>query len=90
MFSASVNILVTKEVVDEVEVEVIAIGEFAFVSINKLYIVVPEDENSAVAKFVAAMKDFDEVETPEEPDTDSEATSGTESEADTESTTETN
>lgn len=58
--SASVNIAVT---VDEEENEVVAIGEFAFASINKDYIAVPKDADSAIAKYVAAMREFNEAET---------------------------
>lgn len=61
--SASVNITITTEKVEDKEVEVLAIGDFAFADINKLYIKVPEDENSAAAKYVAAMRDFEEAET---------------------------
>ena len=58
--SKSVNITVT---VDETEAEVTAIGEFAFAGIDKDYIIVPEDENSAIAKYVAAMRETEEIET---------------------------
>ena len=71
--SASVNIEVSTVTVEDKEVEVIAIGDFAFASINKLYITVPADENSAVAKYVAAMRDFEETETPDSDESGSEA-----------------
>ena len=50
--SASVNITVTVE--DGVETA--AIGEFVFSGINKEFITVPEDADSAIAKYVAAMR----------------------------------
>ena len=69
--SASVNVTVTIETVvdeatgDETEVEIIAIGEFAFGGINKNYIKVPADPNTGVAKYVAAMGGSDEAASPE-------------------------
>ena len=53
--SASVNIEVFTAVVEGVEVKVADIGKHVFAGIKKDYIVVPEDENSEIAKYVAAM-----------------------------------
>lgn len=60
--SAATNITVTeKEDENGKLVEVIAIGEYAFVSVNKINIKVPADEKSAAAKYVASMREFVEV-----------------------------
>ena len=57
--SAALNISVTTEKdKNGKEVEVIAIGDFAFVSVNKINIKVPEDAESAAAKYVAAMQEY--------------------------------
>jgi hypothetical protein len=58
--SASINITVD---VDDEGNETVAIGEFVFAGINKDNIIVPEDADSAIAKYVAAMKAADEAET---------------------------
>ena len=85
--SASVNIKVsTVTNANDEEIEVIAIGQFVFTGIYKSYIVVPADENSAIAKYVAAMKDPNEVEIPEE-DTEAADTDTAESEAESETET---
>lgn len=61
--SAAVNITVTVvENEDETTKEIISIGEFAFVSVNKENIKVPADTNSAAYKYVAVMKEFVEAE----------------------------
>ena len=55
--SASVNILIYTAMVDGVEVKTPAIGKHVFAGIKKAYIIVPEDENSAFAKYVAEMQE---------------------------------
>ena len=66
--SASISIDIYTEVNETTgeKVEIIAIGEYAFAGINKLYIVIPEDTTTAVYKYVSAMKDFDEADTSDE------------------------
>ena len=79
--SASVNITVTTETITdeatgaETVVETVAIGEFVFGNINKNYIIVPTDADSAIAKYVAAMTEPEEEETTES-DTATDETTG--------------
>ena len=75
--SASTNITVTVEKVtneatgEEEDITTIAIGEFAFGNINKYFIVVPTDATTGAAQYVAAMKEPDGTDEPDDPDEES-------------------
>ena len=58
--SASVNIETKIETVSGEKVEIVCLGKHIFGGINKNYIIVPEDAESEIAKYVAAMIVVDE------------------------------
>ena len=55
--SASVNIAIKVENIGGEKIETVCIGKYVFAGIKKDYIIVPEDAECEMAKYVAAMRD---------------------------------